>query len=107
VPGRLRLVVGLLYGAGLRVSEALALRVKDLDPEHRELVVRDGKGAKDRISVIPAKLVVPLREHLAAQRAGIGKPVGPHTFRHCFATHVLNRAGGAQSDGCDRGLSTV
>jgi integron integrase len=158
--GRPRLMIGLLYGGGLRLSELLAIRVKDLDLDRRELVIRDGKGQKDRVTVVPASLVAPLRSHLgnlerwyktdraanspgvslpaalkrkypqaarslawmfvfpasgfcrdpydgewvrhhlhprtvqrmvqlAVLRAGIAKPVGPHTFRHCFATHLL------------------
>jgi integron integrase len=158
--GRSRLIVGLLYGSGLRLGEALDLRVKDLELERRELTVRHGKGGKDRITVIPGELVPPLITHLAAlqawfgreraadspgvsvpdalkkkypgastslgwqwvfpsnsfcrdpydgsivryhvhprtlqrtvqiavQRAGITKPAGCHTFRHCFATHLL------------------
>ncbi|HWL63304.1 MAG TPA: integron integrase [Steroidobacteraceae bacterium] len=158
--GRSRLVVGLLYGSGLRLQEALELRVKDLDLERRELTVRNGKGGKDRRTVIPQELVNPLRIHLgelsawfqrersvgapgvsvpgalkkkypgaptafgwqwvfpsstfcqdpydrttvrhhvhprtlqrtvrqALHRAGISRPAGCHTFRHCFATHLL------------------
>jgi integron integrase len=158
--GRTRLVVGLLYGSGLRLTEALTIRVKDLELERRELTVRNGKGGKDRVTVIPGELVLPLREHLrqleawfnrereaqspgvslpealkkkyptattsfewhwlfpsrslcrdpyddslvrhhvhsrtlqrtvqmAIKRAGITKPAGCHTFRHCFATHLL------------------
>jgi integron integrase len=64
--GRSRLVMGLLYGSGLRLSESLELRVKDLDLERREMIVRNGKGAKDRVTAIPAKLVTPLRIHVAA-----------------------------------------
>jgi integron integrase len=158
--GHSRLVVGLLYGSGLRLAEALELRVKDLDLERRELLIRHGKGGKDRRTVIPAELVEALGNHVAAlgawhlrersvgapgvclpdalkkkypgastslawqwlfpsrtlcqdaydgstiryhvhprtlqrtvQRAvhlaGINKPAGCHTFRHCFATHLL------------------
>jgi integron integrase len=158
--GRSRLVVGLLYGGGLRLAEVLELRVKDLDLERRELLVRHGKGGKDRVTVIPSGLVMPLQRHigelsawfnrqragnapgvsvpdalkrkypgattsfgwqwvfpshslcrdpydgsivrhhvhprtlqrtvqLALRRAGIDKPAGCHTFRHCFATHLL------------------
>src|SRR5512139_1939537 len=158
--GRARLVVGLLYGSGLRLSEGLEIRVKDLDLERRELTVRNGKGAKDRVTVIPLELVSPLKSHMASleawfrrerevgapgvslpdalkrkypgapaslgwqwlfpshsycrdpydgalvryhvhprtlqrtvgqalRRAGIVKPAGCHTFRHCFATHLL------------------
>lgn len=158
--GRSRLVVGLLYGSGLRLSEALDLRVKDVCLERRELIVRQGKGGKDRMTVIPAALLPPLQRHLADLaawfqrerragspgvslpgalkrkhpqapvtlgwqwvfpshsfcrdpydgttvrhhvhprtlqravrqafwRAGIERPAGCHTFRHCFATHLL------------------
>jgi integron integrase len=59
------LVSGLLYGGGLRLLEALQLRVKDIDLERRELVVRRGKGQKDRRTVLPGVLVEPLRTQLA------------------------------------------
>jgi integron integrase len=59
------LVVGLLYGAGLRLLEALRLRVKDLDLGRGEILVRDGKGGKDRVSVLPARLVPAFRVRLA------------------------------------------
>ncbi|MBA2737495.1 MAG: integron integrase [Pyrinomonadaceae bacterium] len=62
------LVANLLYGAGLRLTEALRLRVKDLDFGYKQIVVRDGKGAKDRVSVLPEKLVAPLQEHLVRVR---------------------------------------
>ena len=165
VGGAAQLVVGLLYGCGLRLSEALDLRVKDLDFERRQVLVRGGKGDKDRVTMLPERMVGPLRRHLegvrawfeaerraaapgvalpigvrlahpqagaswgwqflfparsicrdphdgawvrwhvhprsiqrqvqaAALRAGLAKPVGPHTFRHCFATHLLEA-------GCD------
>ncbi len=158
--GRGRLIVGLLYGSGLRLTEALMLRVKDLDLQRRELTVRHGKGGKDRVTVIPEQIIAPLTAHLSAlnawylrerqvnapgvsvpdalkrkyptspvawpwqwvfpsrtfcrdpydgtvvrhhvhpktvqrtvqqalARAGIVKPAGCHTFRHCFATHLL------------------
>src|SRR5687767_6446614 len=51
--GRSRLIVGLLYGSGLRLTEALMVRVKDLDLERRVLAVRHGKGGKDRVTVTP------------------------------------------------------
>ena len=62
------LVGRLLYGAGLRLSGALRLRVKDLDFESRQLTVRRGKGDKDRPTVLPDALVDPLREQLARVR---------------------------------------
>ena len=67
-PGVPWLVASLLYGAGLRLMEALAIRVKDLDLERCELTVRSGKGGKDRITMLPEALTVPLREHLERVR---------------------------------------
>lgn len=66
--GVYRLVGWLLYGGGMRLLEGLALRVKDLDLERREIRIRRGKGAKDRVTVLPAALVDPLRAHLARVR---------------------------------------
>ena len=157
-----RLIANLLYGAGLRISEALRLRVKDLNFSYRQVLVRDGKGGKDRVTVLPESLVEPLQAHLVAVRtqhdyamkrgyggvempfalerkypnahlewgwqyvfpaaqpstdprsgarrrhhvfpdtvqrhvktatraAGIHRPVSCHTFRHSFATHLLER----------------
>ena len=158
--GRNRLACTLLYGAGLRLLECLRLRVKDVSFERNEITVRDGKGGKDRRTVLPLSLKPDLqrqledvralhgrdraegfgavsmpvalarkypgaafdlgwqylfpatrrgidpydgrekRHHLdetalqravrqAARHAGLHQPVSPHTFRHCFATHLL------------------
>jgi len=62
--GTKRMMAGLLYGAGRRLSELLRLRVKDLDFERKVVVVREGKGGKDRVTILPASLCEPLREHL-------------------------------------------
>ena len=62
------LIANLLYGAGLRLQEALRLRVKDLDFSFRQIVVRDGKGAKDRFTVLPALLTEPLQKQLESAR---------------------------------------
>ncbi|QID17663.1 integron integrase [Nitrogeniibacter mangrovi] len=59
------LITGLLYGSGLRLMEALRLRVKDCDFERGEVLVRDGKGAKDRITMLPGRLNTPLQDHLS------------------------------------------
>ena len=66
--GTTRLVAMLLYGAGLRLSEALALRVKDIDLRRRTVVVRDGKGASDRRTVLPDALVPVMEEQLRQVR---------------------------------------
>jgi len=158
--GTPKLIVQLLYGSGLRITECLRLRVKDLDFANHQLIVRDGKGEKDRATVLPESLVENLkyqveiarlihqkdlkegfgevslpyalekkypraprefawqyvfpslnrsvdpllkrtrRHHLdvtvvqkavrqAALAAGLDKPVSPHTFRHSFATQLL------------------
>ena len=59
------LIANLLYGSGLRLMEAHRLRVKDLVMDRGELIVRDAKGGRDRVTVLPAAIVVPLRKHLA------------------------------------------
>src|SRR6266496_643054 len=59
------LIASLLYGAGLRVMECLRLRVKDVDLGYRQVLVRDGKGEKDRVTMLPEKLLAPLAAHLA------------------------------------------
>jgi len=58
------LMTNLLYGSGLRLLECLKLRVKDIDFEYNQIIVRDGKGNKDRVTVLPNRLKEPLREHL-------------------------------------------
>lgn len=67
--GVMALVARLLYGTGMRLMEVLRLRVKDLEFERRELVVRDGKGGKDRVTMLPDRLIEPLRAHLEKARA--------------------------------------
>jgi len=155
-----QLMAKLLYGSGLRLMECMRLRVKDIDFEQSQIIVREGKGEKDRLTMLPVSLIEPLkaqiafvqkqhtrdlangygsvelpfalerkypnadkelawqfvfpsdrlstdprsgitrRHHLdpsglqravkaAAILAKINKPVSPHTFRHCFATHLL------------------
>lgn len=115
-----RAILATMYGAGLRVSEAANLKVRDLDGDRKIIWVRGGKGNKDRQVMLPD----PLREVLAAywrwkrpknwlfpgtkpdqpistqtvfhtcrkaaRLAGIDKPVHPHSLRHAFATHLLD-----------------
>ena len=115
-----RVVLSVLYGSGLRVSEAAQLKPSDIDAHRNVLWVRQGKGRKDRQTLLPPKLLELLRAYWrserpgdwifpsrsnrarpiapkviflacrsAAQRAGISKPVHPHSLRHAFATHLL------------------
>lgn len=115
-----RVVLTVLYGSGLRVSEATHLKPRDIDGRRNVLCVRQGKGRKDRQTLLPPKLLELLRAYWrierpgdwlfpsptdrtrpiapkviflacrsAARRAGISKPVHPHSLRHAFATHLL------------------
>ncbi len=59
IPGVQGLVATLLYGTGMRLMEGLRLRVKDIEFERREIMVRDGKGGKDRVTVLPENLLLP------------------------------------------------
>lgn len=62
--GTMGLIGALLYGTGMRLMEALRLRVKDLEFDRREIVVREGKGGKDRMTMLPERLARPLQGHL-------------------------------------------
>ncbi len=82
------LMASLLYGAGLRLRECLTLRVKDVDFDYRQLVIRQGKGAKDRRTLLPERVVEPLKAHLAKAKAlheadlaaGFGEVELPHAL---------------------------
>jgi len=82
------LVACLEYGSGLRLLESVRLRVKDLDFDHRAILVRNGKGDKDRVVTLPDELAVPLQRHLEARRtlferdraAGFGTVSLPHAL---------------------------
>lgn len=63
-----RLMATLLYGGGLRLTECQQLRIKDVDFTRRQVTVHDGKGAKDRVTLLPASVLPPLRTHLATVR---------------------------------------
>ena len=69
IDGTAGLVVRLLYGSGLRITEAVRLRVLDVDFGYRQITVRSGKGNKDRVTTFPDKLKAPLRAHLEKVRA--------------------------------------
>lgn len=86
--GQALLMVQLMYGAGLRVMECLRLRVKDIDFDLRQIVVREGKGAKDRVTMLPIRLEQSLKnqiEYVRAQHAidigdGLGEVYMPHAL---------------------------
>lgn len=66
--GTTALVTSLLYGTGMRLLEGLRLRVKDIDFERREIIIREGKGSKDRVTVLPENLIAPLQQRLSKTR---------------------------------------
>jgi integron integrase len=68
VKGDYRLMVHLLYGSGLRLLECLRLRVKDIDFGYRQIAVREGKGMRERMTILPDRLHRPLQAHLARIR---------------------------------------
>jgi len=114
-----RTVAMVLYGAGLRISEALALELRDIDSDRMVITVRHGKGDADRQVALSAVLLEALRTYWRAYRpvrclfpgqdrekpmvsstiqralkaarvrAGIAKPAGPHVLRHSYATHLM------------------
>ena len=67
--GSYRLMVNLLYGSGLRLMECVRLRVKDLDFGYRQITVREGKGGKDRVTMLPEALNEPIERHLRKVKA--------------------------------------
>ena len=82
------LMASLLYGAGLRLMECVRLRVKDIDFAMKQIIVRDGKGGKDRVTVLPDGVIAPLKRHLAKIKAlherdikeGYGQVYLPHAL---------------------------
>ena len=109
--GTHHLVASLLYGAGLRLLDALRLRIKDVDFAANQITVREGKGDRDRVTMLPQSLVAGLGEHLARRRlqhatdlqAGVGGVYLPHAlaakypnaagewkWQYCFAAQSLS-----------------
>ncbi|MCP5149763.1 MAG: integron integrase [Ectothiorhodospiraceae bacterium] len=88
------LVACLLYGAGLRLMEAMRLRVKDVDFGNAAIIIRDGKGRKDRVVALPDDLVLPLRRHLEVRRGeherdlarGVGSVEMPYALARKYAS---------------------
>ena len=62
--GTNKIIVSLLYGSGLRLSEALRLRIKDIDFDYKQIIVRDGKGEKDRHTILPDSVITELKQYL-------------------------------------------
>lgn len=95
--GDKKLMTGLLYGAGLRLMECLRLRVQDIDFEQGEILVRDGKGGRDRRTMFPLKLKGPMKEHLERVKRlhdqdladGWGKVQLPHALERKFPNAPL------------------
>ncbi|MFZ2199416.1 MAG: tyrosine-type recombinase/integrase [Microgenomates group bacterium] len=113
-----RLLLSLAYGSGLRVSEVINIKVGDIYLDELSMMIKDAKGGKDRLSVVPEKLLNDLRNMIAGKKsndylfesvrggqlttrtaqvvfekslklAGIKKPATFHSLRHSFATHLL------------------
>ncbi len=92
--GTPRLMAGLLYGSGLRLMECVRLRVKDIDFAYATIMVRDGKGNKDRVTMLPVNLAQPLERHLAKVKAqhaedlaeGFGEVYLPHALAVKYPT---------------------
>jgi integron integrase len=90
--GMARLMVGLLYGSGLRLMECVRLRVKDLDFGYAKIIVRDAKGGKDRVTMLPVNLASALERHLQKVKAqhdqdledGFGSVYLPHALARKF-----------------------
>jgi len=105
--GTHQLMAKLIYGSGLRLMECLRLRVKDLEFDRRALIVRDGKGAQDRVTVLPDSLIPLLQEHLQrvkalheqdlAQGYGAVRFACPTRWSASISTPIANGAGNTSS----------
>ncbi|HVF73206.1 MAG TPA: integron integrase [Chthoniobacterales bacterium] len=94
VRGMPRLMASLLYGSGLRLMECVRLRVKDIDFAYARITVRDAKGGKDRITMLPVEVAAPLERHLQRVRMqheqdledGFGEVMLPHALARKYPT---------------------
>jgi integron integrase len=89
MPGTHGLMASLLYGTGMRLMDCIRLRVKDIDFAYNQIVVRDGKGQKDRVVPLPRRLVEPLQQHLGAvkrlHQADLAQGYGAVYLPHALA----------------------
>ena len=97
--GAHQLMAKLLYGSGLRLMDCLRLRVKDLDFERRAIIVREGKGGQDRVTVLPDSFIPALQEHLQRVKALHDHGPGPRLWLGLPA-----RCPGAQVPPCRPGV---
>ncbi len=90
------LMASLLYGTGMRLMECVRLRVQDVDFDYQQILVRDGKGQKDRVVPLPSRLAGPLRDHLRARRrihrADVAQGLGEVYLPHALARKYPNAA---------------
>lgn len=85
-----RLIASLLYGSGLRLMEAMRLRIKDVDFERLEITVRDGKGGKDRRTMLPRSLVEPLKHQIERVRVFHEQDIH-NNIRTVYLSYALER----------------
>jgi integron integrase len=106
------LIAALLYGAGLRLLEALRLRVKGIDFHYKQLIIRDAKGQKDRVTTLPEKLIEPLHTQLVRVRElhrqdmedGYGRVYLPHALAKKYPNANREWAWAAHAHPCARGI---
>ena len=107
--GTHRLIGRLMYGSGLRILEALRLRVKDVDFQRREILVRDGKGAKDRVTLLPRGTAQPLRAHLQEVRCthqqDLDEGFGAVWMPFALARNIRRRHGSGRGSTCSRPIA--